>query len=114
MTKDEYRRFHEAIVSAEKAAVHDFDNTQFFYASPYALWPLIGVRMELPSNSEADWLEHNYPGWYDEIGNTMEHWRDDGYSDPANHMLGVDLFINGKIPVYICRVCQMPTIMPTF
>ena len=29
-------------------------------------------------------------------------------------MLGVDLFINGKIPVYICRVCQMPTIMPTF
>ena len=30
MTKDEYRRFHEAIVSAEKAAVHDFDNTQFF------------------------------------------------------------------------------------
>ena len=29
-TKDEYRRFHEAIVSAEKAAVHDFDTTQFF------------------------------------------------------------------------------------
>lgn len=86
----------------------------YAYASAYALWPLIGVRMELPSDSEADWLEHNYPGWYDEIGNTMEHWREDGYSDPANHMLGVDLFINGKIPVYICRVCQMPTIMPTF
>jgi methylenetetrahydrofolate--tRNA-(uracil-5-)-methyltransferase len=29
-TKDEYRRFHDAIVSAEKAVVHDFDNTQFF------------------------------------------------------------------------------------
>jgi methylenetetrahydrofolate--tRNA-(uracil-5-)-methyltransferase len=29
-THDEYRRFHEAIVSAEKAAVHDFDNTKFF------------------------------------------------------------------------------------
>jgi methylenetetrahydrofolate--tRNA-(uracil-5-)-methyltransferase len=29
-TKDEYGRFHDAIVSAEKAAVHDFDNTQFF------------------------------------------------------------------------------------
>ena len=29
-TRDEYRCFHEAIVSAEKAAVHDFDNTRFF------------------------------------------------------------------------------------
>jgi methylenetetrahydrofolate--tRNA-(uracil-5-)-methyltransferase len=30
MTADEYRAFHDAIVSAEKAAVHDFDNTTFF------------------------------------------------------------------------------------
>ncbi len=30
MTKDEYVRFHEAIVTAEKAAVHDFDHTKFF------------------------------------------------------------------------------------
>jgi methylenetetrahydrofolate--tRNA-(uracil-5-)-methyltransferase len=29
-TEDEYRRFHEAIVTAEKAAVHDFDHTKFF------------------------------------------------------------------------------------
>jgi methylenetetrahydrofolate--tRNA-(uracil-5-)-methyltransferase len=29
-TKDEYRRFHEAIVTAEKASVRDFDNTAFF------------------------------------------------------------------------------------
>jgi methylenetetrahydrofolate--tRNA-(uracil-5-)-methyltransferase len=29
-TGDEYRRFHAAIVSAEKAAVHDFDNATFF------------------------------------------------------------------------------------
>ncbi len=29
-TEDEYRSFHAAIVSAEKAAVHDFDNTKFF------------------------------------------------------------------------------------
>lgn len=28
--KEEYLRFHEAIVSAEKASVHDFDNTKFF------------------------------------------------------------------------------------
>ncbi|MCC7009910.1 MAG: methylenetetrahydrofolate--tRNA-(uracil(54)-C(5))-methyltransferase (FADH(2)-oxidizing) TrmFO [Acidobacteria bacterium] len=30
MTRDEYRAFHQAIVAAEKAAVHDFDNTTFF------------------------------------------------------------------------------------
>lgn len=29
-TQDEYIRFHDAIVSAEKAEVHDFDNTKFF------------------------------------------------------------------------------------
>jgi len=29
-TKDEYLRFHEAIVTAEKASVHDFDHTKFF------------------------------------------------------------------------------------
>jgi methylenetetrahydrofolate--tRNA-(uracil-5-)-methyltransferase len=29
-TKDEYEAFHAAIVSAEKAEVHDFDNTKFF------------------------------------------------------------------------------------
>jgi methylenetetrahydrofolate--tRNA-(uracil-5-)-methyltransferase len=27
---DEYRRFHAAVVSADKAVVHDFDNTKFF------------------------------------------------------------------------------------
>jgi methylenetetrahydrofolate--tRNA-(uracil-5-)-methyltransferase len=30
LTQDEYTRFYDALVSAEKAAVHDFDNTQFF------------------------------------------------------------------------------------
>ncbi len=29
-TKDEYLRFHDAIVTAEKATVHDFDHTKFF------------------------------------------------------------------------------------
>lgn len=29
-TKEEYLAFHAAIVSAEKASVHDFDNTKFF------------------------------------------------------------------------------------
>jgi methylenetetrahydrofolate--tRNA-(uracil-5-)-methyltransferase len=29
-TKDEYLRFYEAIVTAEKAVVHDFDTTKFF------------------------------------------------------------------------------------
>ena len=30
LTKDEYLAFHDAIVTAEKAAVHDFDRTKFF------------------------------------------------------------------------------------
>jgi methylenetetrahydrofolate--tRNA-(uracil-5-)-methyltransferase len=30
MTKEEYERFHDAVVSAESATVHDFDNEKFF------------------------------------------------------------------------------------
>src|SRR5690606_7404639 len=30
LDRDEYRRFHDAIVTAERATVHDFDNTKFF------------------------------------------------------------------------------------
>jgi methylenetetrahydrofolate--tRNA-(uracil-5-)-methyltransferase len=30
MTETEYRAFHDAVVTAEKAVVHDFDNTKFF------------------------------------------------------------------------------------
>ena len=30
LTKEEYQAFHHAIVTAEKASVHDFDNTRFF------------------------------------------------------------------------------------
>lgn len=30
LTRDEYGAFHAAILAAEKASVHDFDNTQFF------------------------------------------------------------------------------------
>lgn len=30
LTPDEYRAFHQALVAAEKAVVHDFDNTAFF------------------------------------------------------------------------------------
>jgi methylenetetrahydrofolate--tRNA-(uracil-5-)-methyltransferase len=29
-TQDEYERFYEALMAAEKAAIHDFDNTTFF------------------------------------------------------------------------------------
>jgi methylenetetrahydrofolate--tRNA-(uracil-5-)-methyltransferase len=29
-TEDEYRRFHDALVAAEKATIHDFDNAKFF------------------------------------------------------------------------------------
>jgi methylenetetrahydrofolate--tRNA-(uracil-5-)-methyltransferase len=29
-TEDEYRRFHDAVLRAEKAMAHDFDNTKFF------------------------------------------------------------------------------------
>jgi methylenetetrahydrofolate--tRNA-(uracil-5-)-methyltransferase len=30
LTKEEYERFHDAVVSAESATVHDFDNEKFF------------------------------------------------------------------------------------
>jgi methane monooxygenase component A alpha chain len=86
----------------------------YAFAAAWALWPLTGIRIELPNDRDLEWFENSYPGYYNEIGNVLDSWREDGLDDPANHALGVDLFINGKIPIYICRVCQMPSIMPTF
>jgi methane monooxygenase component A alpha chain len=85
----------------------------YAFAAAYAFWPLIGIRLELPDKRDCDWFEHNYPGWYDEIGNVMGGWAEDEMSDPANHSLPVETFINSGVPIYICRVCQMPTVLPT-
>jgi methane monooxygenase component A alpha chain len=85
----------------------------YAFAAGYALWPLLGIRIELPNVKDKEWFEKNYPGWYDEIGNVFEGWAEDEMSDPANHTLPVETFINSEIPVYFCRVCNMPTVLPT-
>lgn len=85
----------------------------YAFAAAYALWPLLGIRTELPKGPDKDWFEHSYPGWYDEIGNVMEGWSEDAMEDPANHTLPIETFINSEVPIYFCRVCQMPTVLPT-
>src|SRR5207253_2719995 len=84
----------------------DIDNA--FWINHKFITPFVGAAFDyFAKNKTTPWAK-TWDKWI------YEHWAEDGYDDPANHALGVDLFINGKIPVYICRVCQMPTIMPTF
>ncbi|MDD2877282.1 MAG: hypothetical protein PHT60_11655 [Acidiphilium sp.] len=47
-----------------------------------ALWPLTGIRMELPDEEAMNWFEANYPGWYDHYGKIYNEWKSLGFEDP--------------------------------
>jgi methane monooxygenase component A alpha chain len=85
----------------------------YAFAAAFALWPLNGIRLELPNKQDYEWFEKEYPGYFDEIGNVLDAWQEEGVEDPANHRLPVENFIESTIPLYFCRVCQMPTLLPT-
>ncbi|PND54253.1 methane monooxygenase [Mycobacterium sp. ENV421] len=85
----------------------------FTFAVAYALWPLIGIRMDPPNARDMDWFENNYPGWHSEVGYLWDAWRDAGMTDPANHSLPLETLLQAGACLHICRVCQFPIVTPT-
>lgn len=84
----------------------------FTFAAAYALWPLLGIRMEMPNSRDKDWFENNYPGWHDQVGKLYDLWQEQGVTDPANRMLPAETLMEMGANVYFCRVCQFPIITP--
>lgn len=83
------------------------------FATMYALWPLVGCRVELPKDQDKEWFERHYPGWYGSIGKIFADWDKAGMADPANRTLPVEwLTQNGK-HIAMCRVCQSATLKLT-
>jgi hypothetical protein len=78
------------------------------FAVAYALWPFIGYRIELPNDTDKEWFERHYPGWYSSIGRIFDRWKEIGVEDPANRTSPIEHLIElGKV-LHICRVCQSP------
>jgi methane monooxygenase component A alpha chain len=85
----------------------------YTYAVAYAVWPLLGFRMDPPNARDMEWFENNYPGWHSEVGHMWDSWREMGLADPANHKLPGQLVNDAGVPIYFCRVCNFPVIIPT-
>lgn len=83
------------------------------FAVMYALWPFIGIRVELPKTRDQEWFEKHYPGWYSSIGKVFEEWEKIGLEDPANQTLPVEWLTQHNKHIHVCRVCQSPILKLT-
>jgi len=72
----------------------------------FAGWPLVYWRTPPLSESDFEWFENKYPGWYDNYG-----WFWEGFRDLTEPGSGNPFDLFGEMPP-LCRVCQMPTIFP--
>jgi methane monooxygenase component A alpha chain len=77
-----------------------------------ALWPLAGFRTEAPNANDMEWFEKYYPGWYTRYGTVYDAWKEMGFEDPASHFIPYQWTKDNNIRLYICRTCQLPTVMP--
>lgn len=84
----------------------------FAFLAGYATWPLNNARLQIPSQREFEWFEREYPGWYNKVGYILDAWRRAKVDDPATGYIPISTFAENNVPLYFCRVCQVPTIVP--
>lgn len=73
----------------------------------FATWPLHYWRFDPLTETDFEWFENKYPGWYAHYGSFWEGYRE--MTDPRDRANPLLLF--EQLPP-LCRVCQMPTIFP--
>jgi hypothetical protein len=83
------------------------------FAVMYALWPFVGIRLELPNDRDREWFEKHYPGWYGSVGSVLAEWQKLGATDPASNFLPLHWLIDQGKHFYFCRVCQNATLQLT-
>lgn len=74
----------------------------------WSLWPLNFWRSDYMTERDFEWFEAKYPGWYDEYGFFWELVRE--CSDPSTETMPLSILAE-QVPA-LCRVCQMPTLLP--
>ena len=72
----------------------------------FAGWPLVYWRTPPLSESDFEWFENKYPGWYDNYG-----WFWEGFREMQEPGSGNPFNLLTELPP-LCRVCQMPCVMP--
>ncbi len=93
------------LADAKKAAVWAHHDMALM---AYAVWPLIGIRLDLPSDDDMEWFEANYPGWYDHYGVILKEWRELGMEDPKSKFIGLKWLLEKGHMVYIDHTSSMP------
>jgi YHS domain-containing protein len=73
----------------------------------FGAWPVFYHRYDPIDESEMEWFEKKYPGWYGYYGKFWEAYR--SMTDPDDGMLVTKAL--GGLPGF-CQVCQLPTIFP--
>lgn len=76
--------------------------TQFVYA----LWPLHFWRSDPLTETDFEWFEEKYPGWYEQYGAFWEGYRQT--TDPKNSTLLLSQMMAQAPP--LCWSCQLPAV----
>ena len=74
----------------------------------YALWPLTGIRVSLPSTEDMAWFERHYPGWYDHYGKIYEEWKALGFEDPNSGFLGAIWMMQNGHGIFVDHTSSLP------
>ncbi len=72
-----------------------------------ASWPLHYWRWPSMDQRQMEWMEEQYPGWYDIYGFFWEAYAT--LEDPANEMIPIQALSERP---YFCRTCALPCVFP--
>jgi Methane/Phenol/Toluene Hydroxylase. len=72
-----------------------------------ASWPLHTFKWDVYDDTDYEWFEKMYPGWYNEYGDFFEAHKE--IADPAEGALMLGGFLDGAPPM--CWTCQMPSVI---
>lgn len=73
-----------------------------------ALWPLTGIRMELPDKEGMAWFEKHYPGWYAHYGVIYDEWRSLGFEDPKSGFCGALWLMQNGHGIFVDHTSGLP------
>ena len=93
----EYGREHARLAQHAAAVFH------------YGAWPLAVNRFDPLTETDFEWFEEKYPGWYGTYGAFWERYRE--ASDPASGATPFELLPGGRLPA-LCQVCNHPCYLP--
>ncbi|MEZ0227473.1 MAG: hypothetical protein ACAI25_02535, partial [Planctomycetota bacterium] len=95
----------EIFVRARERLTKGLHHKQMLFGA--ASWPLHFWRFDPMTQTDFDWFEKHYPGWYDEYGMFWEAYAE--LQDPGEGYLLLKPFLEEAPP--LCWTCQTPGVI---